>query len=76
MRYLMAAVAVLACPCHLPIWLALLSGTALAGVVSDHLGFALVPLTLLFVVSAWAVVRLFSQKGRDGRDIRFSRSLR
>jgi mercuric ion transport protein len=68
----MAAIAVLACPCHLPIWLALLSGTALAGVVSDHTGLALAALTLLFVASAWAAVRLFS---RNGRDARLSRSL-
>jgi len=73
MRYLMGAIAVLTCPCHLPIWLALLSGTALAGVISDHIGFAFVALTLLFVVSAWVAVRLFS---RNGRDTRFSRSLR
>ncbi len=73
MRYLMAAIAVLACPCHLPIWLALLSGTALAGVISDHVGLAFAALTLLFVVSVWAAVRLFS---RNGRDSRFSGSLR
>ncbi len=73
MRYLMAAIAVLACPCHLPIWLALLSGTALAGVISDHLGLALAMVTLLFVASAWGAVRLFF---RSGGDTRFSRSLR
>jgi mercuric ion transport protein len=73
MRYVIAAIAVLACPCHLPIWLALLSGTALAGVLSDHLGLALAALTLLFVVSAWVAVRLFS---RNGRDTRFPRSPR
>ncbi len=73
MRYVMAAMAVVACPCHLPIWLALLSGTALAGVISDHLGLAFAALTLLFVVSAWAAVRLFS---RNGRATRFSRSPR
>jgi mercuric ion transport protein len=73
MRYLMAAIAVLACPCHLPIWLALLSGTALAGVISNHVGLAFAAVTLVFVMSAWAAVRLFS---RNGRDTRFSRSLR
>jgi mercuric ion transport protein len=73
MRYVMAAVAALACPCHLPIWLALLSGTALGGVISDHMGLAFVAFTILFVVSAWTAVRLFS---RDGRDTRSSRSLR
>ncbi len=73
MRYLMAAIAALACPCHLPIWLALLSGTALAGVISDQMGLALVAFTILFLVSAWTAVRLFS---RDERHTRSSRSLR
>jgi mercuric ion transport protein len=73
MRYLMAAVAALACPCHLPVWLALLSGTALAGVISDHMGLALVAFTILFLASARTAVRLFS---RDERHTRSSRSLR
>jgi mercuric ion transport protein len=67
MRYVTAVVAVLACPCHLPIWLALLSGTALAGAISDHLGVAVVALTVLFIASAWAAVRLFSGEGRNSR---------
>ena len=73
MRYLVAALAVVTCPCHLPIWLALLSGTALAGVISDRMGFAFVALTLLFVVSAWAAVRMFSREGRDPRPSRSPR---
>jgi mercuric ion transport protein len=73
MRYLMAAIAALACPCHLPIWLALLSGTALGGVLSDHVGLAFAAFTILFAVSAWTAVRLFA---RDRGDTRSSRSLR
>lgn len=67
MRYVTAAVAILACPCHLPIWLALLSGTALAGAISDHLGVAVVALTVLFIASAWTAVRLFSAERRSSR---------
>ena len=67
MRYLTAGVAILACPCHLPIWLALLSGTALAGAISDHMGVAVAALTALFIASAWAALRLFARQGRDSR---------
>jgi mercuric ion transport protein len=71
MRYVMAAIAVLTCPCHLPILAALLGGTALGGALTQHLGLAFVALTVLFVSSAWAAVRLFSRErsatGRSGR---------
>ncbi len=70
MRYLTAGIAILACPCHLPIWLALLSGTALAGAISDHLGVAVVALTVLFIASAWAAVRLLAGEGRNSRPSR------
>ena len=67
MRYVMATVAVLVCPCHLPIWLALLSGTALAGAISDNMGVAVVALTVLFIASAWVALRLFTREGRNSR---------
>ena len=70
MRYLTAVIAILACPCHLPIWLALLGGTALAGGISDHMGVAVAALTVLFIASAWATVRLFTGDGRDSRPSR------
>jgi len=65
MRYLMAALAVLTCPCHLPILLAVLGGTALGGVLSQHLGLAAIALTVLFGTSAWAAVSLFSRARRE-----------
>jgi mercuric ion transport protein len=40
-RYLMAALAIVTCPCHLPVLLVLLGGTALGAVLSEHLAVAL-----------------------------------
>ena len=65
MRYLMAAIAVLTCPCHLPILLVVLGGTALGAVVSEHQGLAAIALTVLFVTSGWAAVSLFGRAGRE-----------
>ncbi len=63
MRYLMATVAMVTCPCHLPILVAVLSGTALGALLVEHWAWAALALTALFVSSAWAAVRLFSKAG-------------
>lgn len=60
MRYLLAAIAVLTCPCHLPIWIAVLASTAIGTAMTSHTGLALVALTALFVTSAGGAIRLFS----------------
>lgn len=70
MRYLMAAVAVLTCPCHLPLLAAVLAGTALGGVLTEHMGIALAVLAVLFVASAWSAVRLFSREPKMPRSVR------
>lgn len=61
MRYLVAALALVTCPCHLPILVVLLGGTALGAALSEHIGVALVAFTALFLLSAWAAVRLFAR---------------
>ncbi len=66
MRYVLAAVAVVTCPCHLPILLAVLGGTALGAALAQHLGVAQAVLTVLFVSSAWAAVRLFARERSAG----------
>lgn len=68
MRYLTTAIAILACPCHLPIWLALLGGTALGAGLSEHMMIAVLTLTILFVISASAALHLFSRRQPDGRE--------
>lgn len=67
MRYVIAAIAVVTCPCHLPILLVLLGGTAAGALLSQHLVWVLLGLTLLFVASAWTALRLFSHDGPDAR---------
>ncbi len=68
MRYLMAAIAIVTCPCHLPILLVVLSGTALGALVSEHQGLAAIGLTVLFLASAWGAVHVFSRAGRSDSD--------
>lgn len=67
MRYVIAALAVLTCPCHLPIAIALLGSTALGAAMTEHMALAVATFALLFVVSLWTAVRLFS-RGPDGRE--------
>lgn len=49
--YLLLGLAVLTCPCHLPILLAVLAGTGLAGALSQYVGVAVLALTVIFVAS-------------------------
>lgn len=74
MRYLMAAVAVLTCPCHLPIWFALLAGTSFGAAASQYVGAAFVATSILFVASAWAALRFFAQQRQSGGSLRVPRS--
>lgn len=66
MRYVMAALAVVTCPCHLPLLVAVLAGTTLGAALGEHWGLTLGVLSVLFVVSAWTAIRLFGRAERDG----------
>ncbi|MBS2132271.1 broad-spectrum mercury transporter MerE (plasmid) [Burkholderia thailandensis] len=46
--WMWGALAVLTCPCHLPILIALLSGTMVGAFVTDHVVVALLVLLALF----------------------------
>jgi mercuric ion transport protein len=70
MRYLMGAVAVATCPCHLPILFAVLASTALGAAIGQHTGLAFVASSVLFLISSWTAVRLFSKERRLGRTSR------
>ncbi|MEX2239492.1 MAG: broad-spectrum mercury transporter MerE [Burkholderiales bacterium] len=59
--YLWAALAFLACPCHIPILIVVLSGTALGALLSEHFVMALLVLTVLFAVFAAAAVRAWKR---------------
>jgi len=49
--YVLLGLAVLTCPCHLPILLALLAGSGLAGIVARHFGLVFGALAAVFVGS-------------------------
>lgn len=59
--YLLGAVAFLTCPCHLPVMLILLSGTAAGALMADNIGLSLGVLLALFVSSASATWHLFTR---------------
>lgn len=64
MRYLMAVLAFLTCPCHLPLWMVLLGGTAAGAALTEHPALAFGALTVAFAGSAWVALRLFVRERR------------
>ncbi|QPQ89172.1 broad-spectrum mercury transporter MerE (plasmid) [Burkholderia gladioli] len=57
--WLWGALAALTCPCHLPVVLLALSGTAAGALVSQHKGIAVVVLLALFALSLTRALRTF-----------------
>lgn len=55
--YLLAGVAVLTCPCHVPILILLLSGTAAGAWLADYMLPAVAILAIVFVLSLGAALR-------------------
>lgn len=60
-------IAGLTCPCHVPIYLALLGGTALGGVIRENTGLVALGLTGAFVVSLFTAMGA-GKRGRTERD--------
>ena len=54
--YLWGALAVLTCPCHLPILAVVLAGTTAGAFIGEHWGIAALTLTGLFVLSTFAAL--------------------
>ena len=65
MTYLMGMLAVLTCPCHLPILLLLLSGTAAGAFLQQNVGLAAILLLSVFLLSGFATWRLLDTKAND-----------
>lgn len=63
LEYLWVTLAAVTCPCHLPILVAVLSGTAFGAFLSNHFGLALLALTVLFFVFAAAAVQGWKRGG-------------
>jgi len=57
--YLWGALAVLTCPCHLPILAAVLAGTTAGAFFGEHWGIAALALTALFVLAVARLLRAF-----------------
>lgn len=57
--YLWGALAVLTCPCHLPILVAVLAGTTASAFIGEHWGVAALALAGLFVLSVARLLRAF-----------------
>ena len=57
--WLWGTLAALTCPCHLPIVLVALSGTAAGALVSQHKGIAVIVLLALFALSLTRALRGF-----------------
>lgn len=64
--YWLAAVAALTCPCHIPILVFALSGTAAGALLADHTVAALALMTIAFVPSLRAALRAFDRAGKRG----------
>jgi len=55
--YLLALLAFLTCPCHLPIWLVLFGGSAFGAILSENLVIAGVILIVVFILSGLGAIR-------------------
>ena len=63
--HVLLGLAFLTCPCHLPILLAVLAGTGLAGALSQYFGVAFMALSVIFTVSVF--LGLKALKGSEQR---------
>ena len=52
--------AVLTCPCHIPIFAALLAGTAAGGFLAEHFGTAILVFLVLFLISVAGAMYSFN----------------
>ncbi|OWJ96240.1 mercury resistance protein [Pseudomonas sp. A46] len=60
--YTWGVLAVLTCPCHLPVLVLLLSGSAAGAFVSEHWGLAALVLAVLFILFLRAALRAFRER--------------
>lgn len=60
--YIFAAIALISCPCHLPILVLLLWGTAAGAFLSEHLVAAAAIVGVVFVLSLVAALRTFHRQ--------------
>jgi len=61
--YLLAVLAVLTCPCHIPIFAAVLAGTAAGSFLTEYFGTAILVFLVLFLISVAGA--MYSFNGRN-----------
>lgn len=59
---LFTVLALMTCPCHLPVWVALLAGTTAGAYLSEYRGVAAFALTALIALSVTRALRAFGSK--------------
>lgn len=62
--YVWGGLAVLTCPCHLPLLAALLAGTTAGAVIGEHQGTAVAAATGLFALFLTQAIRAFKRRAR------------
>lgn len=60
--YAWGALALLTCPCHLPVVALLLSGTAAGAALSNHFGVAILGFAALFILSLTSALRALRKR--------------
>jgi len=65
--YAWAALAALTCPCHVPIYALLLSGTALGAAVAQNLALAFAVFAGVFLIALVFALRLLKHDRADGK---------
>ncbi len=63
--YVLLATAAVTCPCHLPLILAILGGTALAGVLQENLLLTVIGLTAYFLFALAMGLKLLERERRQ-----------
>lgn len=60
--YAWGVLAVLTCPCHLPLFAAVLAGTTAGAALAEHWGIAALALAALFMLAVSRMLRVFRSR--------------
>jgi mercuric ion transport protein len=61
--YFLSFAAVITCPCHVPILIVILSGSAAGAFLTEHFVSAVLLLTGLFILSLTGAIKIFGSNG-------------